>query len=127
MNAYLTGAAIKRFRENNGQTQAQLAEALSVSSKTISKWETGRGLPVSGAGQRLPLPVLQSAWAYETNNIAMVHTFLSEIENGRHLVKPNVGRFLSIFLKYVLVSRGGIKMDLYFSQEWQTKRHICVL
>ncbi len=45
MNHYITGAAIKSLRERRGLTQAQLAEQLNVSDKTVSKWETARGLP----------------------------------------------------------------------------------
>lgn len=45
MNNYVTGAVIRALREKNQLTQAQLAEKLSVSDKTISKWETSRGLP----------------------------------------------------------------------------------
>ena len=44
MNHYITGSAIRALREQQHLTQAQLAEKLSVSDKTISKWETGRGL-----------------------------------------------------------------------------------
>lgn len=45
MNQYVTGAVIRSLRERNNMTQAQLAEKLSVSDKTVSKWETGRGYP----------------------------------------------------------------------------------
>ncbi|MBQ6264217.1 MAG: helix-turn-helix transcriptional regulator, partial [Clostridia bacterium] len=45
MNNYVTGAVIKRLREEKGMTQAQLAEKIFVSSKTVSKWETGQGFP----------------------------------------------------------------------------------
>ena len=45
MNSYVTGAAIKELREMRNLTQAALAERIGVSSKTISKWETGKGLP----------------------------------------------------------------------------------
>lgn len=45
MNHYITGTAIKTLRERRGLTQAQLADQLNVSDKTISKWETARGLP----------------------------------------------------------------------------------
>ena len=41
MNPYVTGAMIKKLREERKMTQAQLAEKLSVSDKAISKWETG--------------------------------------------------------------------------------------
>jgi len=45
MNQYVTGAVIKKLREKHNLTQAQLAEKLSISDKTISKWETGKGYP----------------------------------------------------------------------------------
>ncbi|WP_456063876.1 helix-turn-helix domain-containing protein [Clostridium sp.] len=44
MNQYLTGAVIKKLREENQLTQAELSEKLNVSDKTISKWETGVSL-----------------------------------------------------------------------------------
>lgn len=45
MNTYVTGTAIRTLRERQKITQAELAEKISVSSKTVSKWETGKGLP----------------------------------------------------------------------------------
>ena len=45
MNQYVTGAVIKELREKNHFTQAELAEKLCVSDKTISKWETRKGYP----------------------------------------------------------------------------------
>lgn len=45
MNHYVTGKTIRELREKKGYTQKQLGERLSVSDKTISKWETQKGLP----------------------------------------------------------------------------------
>lgn len=45
MNQYVTGAIIRELREKKKLTQAELAEILQVSDKTVSKWETGRGYP----------------------------------------------------------------------------------
>lgn len=45
MNQYVTGAVIKKLREERNMTQLQLAERLSVSAKTVSKWETAKGYP----------------------------------------------------------------------------------
>ena len=45
MNTYVTGATIKQLRENRSLTQSELAGKLGVSSKTVSKWETAKGLP----------------------------------------------------------------------------------
>lgn len=41
MNQYVTGAMIKRIREQRKMTQSELARKMLVSDKTISKWETG--------------------------------------------------------------------------------------
>ena len=45
MNTYITGTTIKHLREAKGLTQLQLADKIGVSSKTVSKWETAKGLP----------------------------------------------------------------------------------
>lgn len=45
MNQYVTGTMIKKSREAKKITQAELAEALKVSDKAVSKWETGRSYP----------------------------------------------------------------------------------
>ena len=45
MNSYVTGNTIRQLREERKLTQGALAEQIGVSSKTISKWETGKGLP----------------------------------------------------------------------------------
>lgn len=45
MNSYVTGTVIKQLREKQNLTQAMLADMICVSDKTVSKWETGKGLP----------------------------------------------------------------------------------
>ncbi len=45
MDNYVTGAMIRRLREEKNLTQVTLAERLGVSDKTVSKWETGKGFP----------------------------------------------------------------------------------
>ncbi len=45
MNSYVTGAMIRQLREQKNMTQEELAARLYVSSKAVSKWETGQGLP----------------------------------------------------------------------------------
>lgn len=42
---YISGKVIRELREKKQITQKQLADCLRVSDKTISKWETERGLP----------------------------------------------------------------------------------
>ena len=45
MNSYVTGTTIKTLREKQNMTQNELADLIGVSHKTISKWETAKGLP----------------------------------------------------------------------------------
>ena len=45
MNQIKTGQFIAQIRKEKGMTQTQLADKLFISNKTVSKWETGRGMP----------------------------------------------------------------------------------
>jgi len=45
MNQQKTGEFLKRLRKEKGLTQEQLAERFYVSSRTVSRWETGSNLP----------------------------------------------------------------------------------
>ena len=51
--SYVTGKTIKELREKRSFTQKELAEKINVSDKTISKWETGKGLPDIGIIEEL--------------------------------------------------------------------------
>lgn len=44
MDQYITGVMIKALRERKHLTQAELAELLNISDKTVSKWENGGSL-----------------------------------------------------------------------------------
>lgn len=45
MDHYVTGTTIRQLRERKNMTQTALAQLLDVSPKTVSKWETAKGLP----------------------------------------------------------------------------------
>ena len=45
MNQYVTGSIIRELREKHHLTQAELAEKLFISDKTVSKWENAKGYP----------------------------------------------------------------------------------
>ena len=53
MDQIKIGAFIQRTRKARNLTQRELAERLAISDKTVSKWETGSGLPE--VGLMLPL------------------------------------------------------------------------
>ena len=74
MNTYVTAATIRQLREKRNLTQAELAEKIGVSSKTISKWETAKGLPDISLLQ----PLAQAL------NISVI-----ELMNGEHIINKN--------------------------------------
>ena len=75
MNTYITGTTIKTLRESRNLTQAELAERLGVSSKTVSKWETAKGLPDISLLQ----PLAQAL------GISVI-----ELMNGEHIANQNI-------------------------------------
>ena len=75
MNTYVTGATIKQLRESRKLTQSELADRLGVSSKTVSKWETAKGLPDISLLQPLA----------EALGISVI-----ELMNGEHITNKNI-------------------------------------
>ena len=75
MNTYVTGTTIRQLRESRNMTQAELAGKIGVSSKTISKWETAKGLPDISLLQ----PLAQAL------SISVI-----ELMNGVHIINRNV-------------------------------------
>ena len=75
MNSYVTGAAIKVLRESRKLTQAELAQKIGVSSKTVSKWETAKGLPDISLLQ----PLAQ-----------VLGISVMELMNGQQIINKNV-------------------------------------
>ena len=75
MNSYVTGSTVKQLRETKKLTQTELAEKIGVSSKTVSKWETAKGLPDISLLQ----PLAQAL------NISVI-----ELMNGEHITNQNI-------------------------------------
>ena len=75
MNTYVTGATIKMLREKRNLTQGALAEQIGVSSKTISKWETAKGLPDVSLLQPLAKAL----------GVSVI-----ELMNGEHIINQNI-------------------------------------
>lgn len=75
MNTYVTGATIKRLREQRKLTQAELGECIGVTDKTVSKWETAKGFPDISLLQPLA---------------AALGISVIELMNGEQIVNKNV-------------------------------------
>ena len=93
MDAYVTGAAVKRLREARGLTQAELAERIGVSSKTVSKWETGKGLPDISLLQPLATAL----------GISLI-----ELMNGEHITNKNISANMTRCKFYVCPVCGNV-------------------
>ena len=93
MNTYVTGTAIRQRREERKLTQAELAEKIGVSSKTVSKWETGKGLPDISLLQ----PLAQAL------GISVI-----ELLNGEHVINKNISANLLRCKFYVCPVCGNV-------------------
>ena len=93
MNSYVTGAAVRQLRERRNMTQAELAKQLGVSSKTVSKWETAKGLPDISLLQ----PLAQAL------GISVI-----ELMNGEQIVNKNVSANLLRSKFYVCPVCGNV-------------------
>ena len=73
MDNYVTGAVIKRLRENKKMTQEELAQKIFVTSKAVSKWETGKGFPDVGLlealGKALDVSVIELLSGEDISNL----------------------------------------------------------
>ena len=93
MNTYVTGNTIRLLREGRNMTQSELAETIGVSSKTISKWETAKGLP--------DITLLQPL--AEALGISVI-----ELMNGEHITNRNVSANLLRSKFYVCPICGNV-------------------
>ena len=73
MDNYVTGAVIKRLREIKKMTQEELAQKIFVTSKAVSKWETGKGFPDVGLleslGKALDVSVIELLSGEDITNL----------------------------------------------------------
>lgn len=91
---YITGDTIKKLREQKKLTQKQLAEKLMVSDKTISKWETNKGLP-----DLCILPELANALSVSvpellTGDVAVNRNVSANMKRSKFYVCPICGNII---------------------------------
>ncbi len=85
MNAKTFGQTLVKLRKKKGITQSELAEMLSISDKTVSKWETGYGYP-----EITQLPTIADTFGVsidflfkgDTRGIAIAGSILVDIVNS---------------------------------------------
>ena len=116
MNTYVTGAAIKSLREKGGMTQAELADKIGVSSKTVSKWETAKGLPdialLQPLAQALGVSVIELMNGEPITN----RNVSANLLRGRFYVCPICGNVIHA-LGDALVSCCGVTLPALEAEE----------
>lgn len=94
MDKYVTGAVIRRLREKKNMTQEELAEKIFVSSKAVSKWETGQGFPdislIEPLAQALGISVIELLSGEDISNCNKS----SNIARSRFYVCPVCGNVI---------------------------------
>ena len=91
---YVTGAVIKELRERNNLTQAQLAQILNVSDKTVSKWETARGYPDITLLEPLAAALRVSITELLTGNAISNMNISANVMRSRFYVCPICGNVI---------------------------------
>lgn len=94
MDAYITGQTIKSLREKKGFTQAELADRLGVSSKTVSKWETAKGLPDITLLESVADVLSVSVMELMTGNAVSNKNISSNILRSKFYVCPLCGNII---------------------------------
>ena len=115
MDQIKIGVFLKELRKEKGLTQEQLAEVLNVSSRTVSRWETGSNMPdisilVEIAGfYDVSIPeIVQGERKSEIMDketretaVALAKYSQNEVKIGKYKV---VGILFSVFGIFVIVS-----------------------
>lgn len=91
---YITGETIKRLREKKKLTQKELAEKLMVSDKTISKWETNKGLPDLSILSELANALSVSVPELLTGDVAVNKNISANMRRSRFYVCPICGNVI---------------------------------
>lgn len=109
MDNYVTGAVIKRLRENKKMTQEELAQKIFVTSKAVSKWETGKGFPDVGLlealGKALDVSVLELLSGEDITNLNKA----CNMAKGKFYVCPVCGNVIQT-IGEVVISCCGITL-----------------
>ncbi|MDD4377179.1 MAG: helix-turn-helix domain-containing protein [Eubacteriales bacterium] len=93
--SYVTGNTIRILREKNGITQKELAEIISVSDKTISKWETNKGLPDIGIIEELAKALRVSLSELFTGDLKTNENVSGNIKKMQFYVCPICGNIIT--------------------------------
>lgn len=120
MDAKTIGQMIRTRREAKAMTQSQLAQALSVSDKAVSRWETGRGFPdftlLSPIAEALGISIseLMQGECVTNRNVS------GNVMRAKFYVCPNCGNILFSMGECVMTCCGMTLPPLEVEDEAET-------
>ena len=129
MNQLVIGKFILKKRKEKNLTQEQLAEKLGVSSKTVSKWETGKCMPdysvVKSLCEELEITVAElmdgevleekSMRTYDETHIMELLKRTQELEKQKNLIYGILLVVMGIAIQALSHSLGGSSIKDFFS------------
>ena len=94
MDSLTTGKLIKKLRTKQNLTQSQLAFMIGVSDKTVSKWETGRGIFDISLIEPLSKALNVSIFELISGNCVTNKNKSANIQKARFCVCPVCGNII---------------------------------
>ena len=130
MNSKKIGSFIAALRKDKEYTQAELAEILNVSNRTISKWENGDGFPditiLPSVAQALGITVDELLAGEKIPKEEIVDFKVTEVENKDNLLNFfKISYVISVFFGAFSTLLGTIT-EIYSICCWGNKTW-CVL
>ena len=125
MDTYITGATIKTLREKKGITQAELADVLGVSSKTVSKWETAKGLPDISLIEPLAKALSVSVMELLSGNTVINKNTSSNVLRSKFYVCPICGNIIRT-MGDAFISCCGITLPPLEAEELDNNHQIII-
>lgn len=121
--SYITGKTIKQLRERKDMTQKELAREISVSDKTISKWETSKGLPDIGIIEDLAKALGVSIAELLTGDYRVNNNQSANIKKTHFYVCPVCGNIITS-VGEGLISCCGISMPVQEAEDCTDEHNI---
>ena len=103
MDQIKIGKFIADMRKAQGMTQKQLADLLSVTDKTISKWETGNRLPDASI-----LLKLSSVLRVDVNELLAGEKFLSQEFSSQEYMQKSESNIVGLVRKLNDIDRKSV-------------------
>ena len=121
--SYITGKTIKQLRERKDMTQKELARKISVSDKTISKWETSKGLPDIGIIEDLSKALGVSIAELLTGDFRVNNNQSANMKKTHFYVCPVCGNIITS-VGEGLISCCGISLPVQEAEDYTDEHNI---